>query len=113
MQTNEGKNILGVITDEEAMFDLLSKFLRKEGYEVRRVVHDISEEENYALVIYAPARASSRSKNWFENLKKRKPTLLVVQSYDEDYLDDDDNVVMLSERPLNLKQLSETIKKQL
>ncbi|MFZ1081711.1 MAG: hypothetical protein WAO19_07280 [Candidatus Kryptoniota bacterium] len=113
MQINGKKNILGIITDEEAMFDLLSKFLKKEGYEVARVLHDISEDENYSLVIYAPGRGSSRSEKWLENLKKRKPALLVVQSYDEDYFDYDDNVVSLSERPLNLRQLSETIKKQL
>ncbi|MGO9481367.1 MAG: hypothetical protein ACLP05_06270 [Candidatus Kryptoniota bacterium] len=113
METNEGKSILGIITDEEPMFDLLSKFLKKEGYEARRVLHNMSECEDYALVIYAPARGSSHSKTWFENLKKRRPTLLVVQSYDEEFFDDDDNVVKLSDRPLNLRQLSETIKKQL
>jgi hypothetical protein len=109
---NEQKKILGIVTDEDAMFDLLSKFLRKEGYEAKRVSDDISEDENYALIIYAPARGSNRSKIRFENLKRRKPTLLVVQSYDDDGFFDD-NVVKLSDGLLNLRQLSETIKQQL
>jgi hypothetical protein len=113
MQANERIKTLGIVTDEDAMYELLSKFLKKEGYETRRVIHDVSNGENCALIIFAPARGSSHSKDWLEKLKNRKPTLLVVQSYDEDLFGDDENIVKLSEGLLDLKQLSETIKRQL
>ena len=102
------------------MFDLLSKFLKKEGYDVKRVLHDTLDLEDYAMLIYAPARGwsnspegSFRAKDWFGNLKDKKTALLVVQNYDEDRFDGDNNVAMLSDCPLNLRKLSETIKKQL
>ncbi len=33
MKTVEKKYILGIIADEQAMFEILDKFLSKEGYE--------------------------------------------------------------------------------
>jgi DNA-binding response OmpR family regulator len=113
MRTLDTKVAVGIMTDEEAMFELLTKFLGKEGYETRRVSTNASEVIDLPLVILAPTRDPSRSRSWFANLKKRKPAVLVVQCCDEDYADVDSNVVMLMERPLNLKQLSETIRKTL
>jgi len=107
----EEKRMLGIVTDEDAMFDLLVKFLSKEGYEVKRVVHEIGEEEDLALIIHAPTRFSERSKKFFKSSKKKK--LLIVQSVDEDNSEFGDDAVILSERPLNLKQLSDTIKRVL
>lgn len=104
---------LGIMTDEEAMFDLLTKFLGKEGYRTQRVSSDASEAKNLALVILAPTRNPSPSRSWFENLKKIKPTVLIVQCCDEDYADVAGDVVLLKERPLNLKQLSDTVKRTL
>jgi hypothetical protein len=112
MNGAERKYVLGIVTDEDAMFDLLAKFLSKEGFEVKRLLHEIStNEEDFALVIYAPTRSSDRSKKFFKNSKKRK--LLIVQSVDEDYSEFGDDTVILSERPLNLKQLSDTIRRTL
>ncbi len=113
MRTLDTKVAVGIMTDEEAMFELLTKFLEKEGYETRRVSTDASEAMDLPLVILAPTRDPSRSRSWFANLKKRKPAVLVVQCCDEDYADVDTNVVLLKERPLNLRQLSETIRKTL
>ncbi len=113
MRTLDTKVAVGVMTDEEALFELLTKFLGKEGYETRRVSTDASEVIDLPLVILAPTRDPSRSRSWFANLKKRKPAVLVVQCCDEDYADVDTNVVLLKERPLNLRQLSETVRKTL
>lgn len=104
---------LGIMTDEEAMFDLLTKFLSKEGYRTQRVSPDASEAKGLALVILAPTRNPSPSRSWFENLKKIKPTVLIVQCCDEDYADVAGDVVLLKERPLNLMQLSDTVKRTL
>lgn len=104
---------LGIVTDEEAMFDLLTKFLGKEGFKTQRVSPDASEAKDLGLVILAPTRNPSPSRSWFENLKRVKPTVLIVQCCDEDYADVDNNVVLLKERPLNLRQLSATIKRTL
>ncbi len=104
---------LGIVTDEEAMFDLLTKFLGKEGYKTQRVSSDASETKDLGLVILAPTRNPSPSRNWFDNLKRVKPTVLIVQCCDEDYADVDSNVVLLKDRPLNLKQLSAAVKRLL
>ena len=101
------------MTDEDAMFELLSKFLAKEGYETQRVSPVASEANGLALVILAPTRNPSPSRSWFDNLRKVKPTVLIVQCCDEDYADVDSDVVLLKERPLNLKQLSNTIRQTL
>ncbi|MCL5267718.1 MAG: hypothetical protein M1469_06415 [Bacteroidetes bacterium] len=111
MSTSDNKPVLGVITDEAAMYDLLAKFLVKEGYEVKRASHDPSADDDFALIVYAPTRETSHSKDWFDDLMKKKRAVLVVQCCDEDYVDLDDNVVVMSERPLNLRQLSNTIEK--
>jgi len=111
MKCVEKKYSLGIITDEDAMFDLLAKFLSKEGYEVKRVLHEIGSEEKFDLVIYALSRYSDRSKKFFTNLKTKK--IFIVQSIDEDFADHDNGMIVLSERPLNLKQLSDTIKNAL
>jgi hypothetical protein len=111
MKGVEKKYILGIVTDEDAMFELLSKFLNKEGYEVKRVLHEVGEVEDFDLIVHAPSRYSDRSKRLFKDLKGRK--LLVVQSVDKDFSEDEDGVIVLSERPLNLKQLGETIKNAL
>lgn len=111
MRVQDRKLAIGVMSDEEAMFDLLAKFLKKEGYEARRVLQGMSEVDDCVLIVYAPTRDLSRSKDWFDNLKKKKPTVLVVQCCDEDYVDAVENVVVLSERPMNLKQLGDTIKR--
>lgn len=108
MKGVETKYIVGIITDEDAMFDLLAKFLSKEGYEVKRVLHEIGDEENFDLVIHAPSRYSDHSKKFFNDIKLKK--ILIVQSVDEDLPDHDNDMIVLSERPLNLKQLSNTIK---
>ena len=113
MRTLDTKVAVGIMTDEEAMFELLTKFLGKEGYDTRRVSADASEVMDVPLVILAPTRDPSRSRSWFANLKKRKPAVLVVQCCDEDYADVDSNIVLLKERPLNLRQLSETVRKTL
>ncbi len=110
MSTPDAKHVLGIMTDEEAMFELLTKFLGKEGYKTKRVSSDASDARDLALVILAPTRDPSRSKSWFENLRKTKPTVLVVQCCDEDYSDADNDVILLKERPLNLRQLSDTIR---
>ena len=99
------------MSDEEALFDLLAKFLVKEGYEVRRLSRNTLEIDECTLMIYAPTRDLSGSKVWFEKLKKKIPTLLAVQCCDEDCLEIDDNVVVFSERPINLRQLGDTIKR--
>ena len=99
------------MSDEEALFDLLAKFLVKEGYEVRRLSRNTLEIDGCTLMIYAPTRDLSGSKVWFEKLKKKIPTLLAVQCCDEDCLEIDDNVVVFSERPINLRQLGDTIKR--
>ncbi len=104
---------LGIMTDEEAMFDLLTKFLGKEGYKTQRVSSDASEAKDLSLVILAPTRNPSPSRSWFENLKRTKPTVLIVQCCDEDYADVSGDVVLLRERPLNLKQLSDTVRRTL
>ncbi|MCL4512285.1 MAG: hypothetical protein M1470_14690 [Bacteroidetes bacterium] len=112
MRVHNRKAALGITTDEQAMFDLLAKFLTKEGYGVRRVLPDVSENQDLALIIYAPTRELSSSTSWFKNLKNKKPALLVVQCCNEnsfDAPDIDDNVIVLSEYPLNLKQLRETV----
>lgn len=109
MRSREREVILGIMTDEQAMYELLAKFLVKEGYVVKRVLDDISNNEDLALIIYAPTRDISHSASWFKNLKNKKPSLLVVQCCNEDYFDDDDNVAVLTEHPLNLKQLGETV----
>ncbi len=111
MRTVEKKYTLGIVTDEQAMFDILEKFLTKEGYEVKRVLHEISDEDDFALVIQAPTRPSDRSVRFSKSLKSKK--FLVVQACDEDYSDTDNNAIVLSQRPLNLRQLSETIKSAL
>ncbi len=102
--------VLGIMTDEDAMFELLGKFLGKEGYETRRVSLEASETEDLALVILAATRDPGRSRSWFENLKKTRSAVLIVRCCDEDYSDADGSAVILKERPLNLKQLSETIR---
>ncbi len=99
------------MSDEEALFDLLAKFLAKEGYEVRRLFRNTLEIDECVLMIYAPTRDLDRSKEWIDNLKKKMPTLLVVQCCDEDYLNMDENIVVLSERPINLRQLGDTIRR--
>ncbi len=111
MQGVEKEYSLGVITDEDAMFDLLAKFLNKEGYRVKRILQDIGGNEDFNLVIYAPSRFTVRSKEIFRNITREK--LLILQSVDEDLSSPDDGAVVLSERPLNLKQLSDTIRKTL
>lgn len=113
MRTPDKKLALGIMTDEEAMFELLTKFLAKEGYETQRVSPTASEAKDLGLVILAPTRNPSPSRSWFDNLKKIEPTVLIVQCCDEDYADVDSDVILLKERPLNLKQLSDTIKKTL
>lgn len=102
--------VIGIMTDEEAMYELLAKFLGKEGYRTRQVISDSSDLGELALVILAPTRNPSRSRSWFDNLKRIKPTVLIVQCCDEDYADMDDSVVLLKERPLNLRHLSDTIR---
>ncbi|MCL5034938.1 MAG: hypothetical protein M1395_07540 [Bacteroidetes bacterium] len=111
MSKSDKRPVLGVITDEEAMYELLAKFLVKEGYEVRRASHDPLSYDDCALIVYAPTRESGQSKDWFSDLMKRRRAVLVVQCCDEDYVDLDDNVVVMSERPLNLRQLSSTVEK--
>ncbi|HUI29297.1 MAG TPA: hypothetical protein VLX91_03695 [Candidatus Acidoferrales bacterium] len=111
MRKSEKKHVLGIVADEDAMFDILAKFLTKEGYEVERVIHEIGEEEDLSLIIHAPTRSSDRSKNFFKNLKKKK--IIIAQSGDDEYSEIDDNTILFSERPLNLKQLSDTIEKAL
>jgi len=108
---NDRKYLLGIVADENAMFDLLAKFLDKEGYEVKRILPEVQDEEEFALMIYAPTRDAERSRKWFDTLRKKRPALLVVQLGDDDYESSEDNVVVLSERPLNLRQLSDTIKR--
>jgi DNA-binding response OmpR family regulator len=110
MRLPDTKIVLGIMTDEGAMYELLSKFLSKEGYDSRRVSSDASDADNLSLVILAPTRDLHRSRSWFDNLKKSKPTVLVVQCCDDDFAEIDESVVVLKERPLNLRQLSETIK---
>ncbi len=101
--------MLGVITDEDAMYDLLSKFLVKEGYEVRRATSGSSNGDEYALIVYAPTRESTHSRSWLDELIKKKRAVLVVQCCDEDYADLDQSVAVISDRPLNLRQLSSMI----
>ena len=114
---DQRRKILGIVTDEEGMFDLLSKFLKREGYQVERVCHDAPANAECELLIFAPARgwndfseAWSSMKNRFTTLRDRKPTLIVIQSRDEKFYDDVDNVVMLQEGPLDLRQLSDCVK---
>lgn len=109
MNALEKKYVLGIVTDEDAMFDILSKFLTKEGYEVRRVQHEITGEEDIALVIHAPTRSSDRSRLFLRSVKTKK--LIIVQYGDDEFAEIDESAVVLSERPLNLKQLSDTVKK--
>jgi hypothetical protein len=111
MNAVEKKYVLGIVTDEDAMFDILAKFLTKEGYEVRRVHKEISGEEDIALVIHAPTRSSDRSRLFLGSVKTKK--LIIVQYGDEEFAETDESAVVLSERPLNLKQLGDTIKKTL
>ncbi len=113
MNTTDTRVSLGIVTDEEAMFELLDKFLGKEGYKTRRVVSDASETRDLALVILAPTRNPSRSRSWFDNLNRVKPAVLIVQCCDEDYADVDKRVILLKERPLNLRHLSDTIRQTL
>ncbi len=110
----EGRQpVLGIATDEEAMYELLSKFLGKEGYQTKRVSTESSESKDMALVVLAPTREPSRSKSWFENFRMTKPAVLVVQCCDEDYVGLGENVVLLKERPLNLKQLGDAVRSTL
>ncbi len=111
MNVKENRPVLGVIAEETAMYELLAKFLVKEGYEVRRASQNTSPEDDLALIVYAPTRDCGRSKDWFDELIRKKRVVLVVQCCDEDFVDLDDNVVVMSERPLNLRQLSNTIGK--
>lgn len=108
MNAVEKKYVLGIVTEENAMYDILAKFLTKEGYQVRRVQHEISDEEGIALVIHAPTRSSDRSRLFLRSVKTKK--LIIVQYGDEEFAETDESAVVLSERPLNLKQLSDTIK---
>ncbi len=98
------------MTDENAMFEILAKFLGKEGYQTKRVFSVPTETEDLALVIVAPTRGPNRSGSWIDNLKKIKPAVVIIQCCDEDYADADANVIVLKDRPLNLRQLSETIR---
>ena len=113
MRSEEAKVPVGIVTDEEAMYELLYKFLDKEGYEARRVPSDTSDAGDLALIILAPTRNPSRSRRWFDNLNTTKPAVLIVQCCDEDYADVDSDVVLVKDRPLNLRQLSSTIKQTL
>ena len=113
MRSEQAKVPVGVVTDEEAMYKLLDKFLDKEGYETRRVLSDTSDAADLALVILAPTRHPSRSRKWFDNLNRTKPAVLIVQCCDDDYADVESDVVLVKDRPLNLKQLSKTIKQTL
>ena len=110
MNRSEKKSVLGIITDEDAMFELLAKFLSKEGYEVKRVLHEDDADESLSLVIHAPARSSDSSRRILQGLKMKK--LLINQSVDEDLSRcSGDGMIVLSERPLNLKELSDTIRR--
>ncbi len=109
MKTLEKKLVLGLLADEQAMFEILEKFLSKEGYLVKQVSKQVASEEGFAAVIYAPTRHSERLKSIFENLKCEK--ILIVQSGDEEYAVADDHTIVLSDRPLNLRQLGEMIKR--
>ncbi|MCL5020959.1 MAG: hypothetical protein M1339_04700 [Bacteroidetes bacterium] len=109
MKLSGYKLAIGIMTDENAMFDLLSKFLVKEGYDIKRLDENTIDVEGCPLVVFAPTREFSRSKVWFENLKRKNPKVLVVQCCEEDTVSTDDKVVVLQDRPLNLKQLSATI----
>jgi hypothetical protein len=111
MKSGEGKYVLGIVTDEEAMYDLLAKFLHKEGYEVERVLHEIKEDEGLALIIHAPARISDLQSKVLGSQKIKK--LFIGQPVDEDCLNSDDETIVLAQRPLNLKQLSDTIRMML
>ena len=113
MRKEEQKVPVGIVTDEEAMYELLDKFLDKEGYETRRVLSDSSDSGDLALIILAPTRNPSRSRKWFDNLKRTKPAVLIVQCCDEDYADVETEAVLVKDRPLNLRQLSNTIKQTL
>lgn len=113
MDTTEARVPLGILTDEEPMYELLNKFLDKEGYETRRVMSDVSDVRDLPLVILAPTRNPSRSRSWFDNLNRVKPAVLIVQCCDEDFADVDKRVILLKERPLNLRHLSDTIKQTL
>ena len=109
MIEHENKNIVGIFTDEEAMYSLLEKFFVKEGFDVRRVSRDRMDEE-FSFVIYAPTRDLARSEKWFGQLTKKQPTFIIAQTFDDDMVEAGDNVVVISERPLNLQRLSNTIK---
>ncbi len=113
MKTFGNDLAVGIMTDEDAMYDLLSKFLAKEGYRTDRLNEGKPETDGFSLVIYAPTREFSRSKVLFENLKRKNPKVLVVQCCEEDTVLNEGNVVVLTERPLNLKQLSAAIRRTL
>lgn len=108
MSIDDKKPVLGIITDEDAMYDLLAKFLVKEGYEVGRVTNR-SYDDEYVLIVYAPTRESTHSRTQLDELVRRKRAVVVVQCCDEDYVDLDPSVAVISDRPLNLRQLSSMI----
>jgi hypothetical protein len=110
MKGVEKKYILGIVTDEDAMFDLLWKFLCKEGYEVKRVLHEVGDED-FALLVHAPARSSDLPKSVPKSVKTKR--IFIGQPADDDFVNTDEDTVVLSERPLNLRKLSDMIEKML
>ncbi|HEY9166237.1 MAG TPA: hypothetical protein VIS48_08765 [Candidatus Kryptonia bacterium] len=108
MKTRKSDPIVGIMTDESALAELLEKFLSKEGFSVSLVPNGKPETEEISVMVFAPTREFSKTVNLFEDLKKRVPTLLVLQ-YDEAGVEADENSIVLEEHPINLKKLGRAV----
>ena len=107
------KKIIGILTDENEMSELLEKFVAKEGFITRLLTTDHLNTNGLSLVILAPARDTNRFRKLSESLKRDVPVVLVDQYDEGSDIVQDDTTVVLSEHPLNLKRLSEIISSML
>ncbi|MGC8594947.1 MAG: hypothetical protein ACP5MI_05010 [Candidatus Kryptoniota bacterium] len=99
---------IGIISDERAMYDLLSKFLSREGYQV--VEWNVSFPLPVSLLIVATTRLPGDSYEWVIRDGLARNVLFLLQCCGEETPSVKENFYVYSEAPMNLSNLNNMIK---
>lgn len=101
-------NHVGIVSDEKAMYDLLVKFLRREGYDV--VEWNASKPKPVSLLIVATTRLPGDSYEWVVKDGYARKVLFLLQCCGDANPNVKEHFYVYSEAPMNLAHLNNLIK---
>jgi len=108
MNSKEPSKDIGLVSDERAMFDLLMKFLKREGYNV--IEWNPSTPRSVSLLIVATTRLPGDSYEWVIRDGYARKVLFLLQCCGDMSTSMKENFYIYSEAPMKLSHLNSLIR---